>query len=425
LWLRSTALRLGCEFLKVGDGSTAKNVSLLKCINYIIHTIEGHCMVPRFPDGNSKFDAGATEAEFKEVFADNAIDPWEREKLVEFFKEKIPPSTSLVAMRAAAFKAAISCLSEDDNDSNVSLLRCINVVVHNFELICYKPKEYTLKKEFDLNVSLSDAVQQMWDLDVNRLTPGVDYSIDVQGGKKPYWKEDAAEDPLFEMVSRDALSRHTYRAFVALLDNYSAVTGKSEHMSSHNKREIITFLDAILETAPMQFCHKYLVSKHKASPSKSAFRDTLFDVWFKLYTKDRPNDSSGFEHVFVGEIRHGKVSGLHNWIAYYLQEKAGHIDYRGYIKPRGRGDARTNNDDQVLTLQFFWNGAEKMVGTTLIGTSPEFDFALYTTCFLLGSDDETITLDTGTGDVFDLTVKCYKHGSNIATTYPEALAHHD
>ena len=95
-------------------------------------------MVPRFPDGNSKFDAGATEAEFKEVFADNTIDPWEREKLVEFFKEKIPPSTSLVAMRAAAFKAAISCLSEDDNDSNVSLLRCINVVVHNFELICYK-----------------------------------------------------------------------------------------------------------------------------------------------------------------------------------------------------------------------------------------------------------------------------------------------
>ena len=43
-------------------------------------------------------------------------------------------------------------------------------------------------------------------------------------------------------------------------------------------------------------------------------------------------DSSGFEHVFVGETRgDSEVIGFHNWIQFYLQEKAGHVDYQGYI----------------------------------------------------------------------------------------------
>jgi poly(U)-specific endoribonuclease len=129
--------------------------------------------------------------------------------------------------------------------------------------------------------------------------------------------------------------------------------------------------------------------------------------------------------VFVGEIKDDKVSGMHNWIRFYLEEKAGSIDYKGYIKPRGSGEAETNSDDHVLTLQFDWHGHPKMVGTSFIGTSPEFEMAIYTLCFLLGEEDNHITLDTGS-DVFELNIRCYKMARDkIGTAFPEATAHHE
>jgi len=423
IWLRSTAFRVGTEFL---SDDKDRNVSLLKCVNYIVHAIESHCMVPALPEGNSEYDQEQTEEHYRGVFSDLTVDRDESQELLDYFREHIPPSDSLVAMRAAAFKSAIGLLS-DDTKANFSLLRCINAAVHDFELACYKPKEYTLKKKFDLDVNLSDAAQEMWNLDVNRLTANVDYTIDVQEGKKPYWKEDKAEDPLFTHVDKNALNRPTYRTFKALLGNYHSETGKSETFTSHEKHEIDAFLKAIMQTGPMQYCHQYLRAKkgNEIPSSVSGFEKLLHKIWFDLYRRERRNDSSGFEHVFVGEIKNEKVSGLHNWIQYYSQEKLGAIDYRGYIMPKGRSGAQTNSDDNVLTIQFFWNGFEKFAGTTLIGTSPEFEMALYTTCFLLGEVDNAISLDTGTGDVFDLIIKCYTFGDKIGTSYPEVTAHYD
>ena len=40
-----------------------------------------------------------------------------------------------------------------------------------------------------------------------------------------------------------------------------------------------------------------------------------------LYRRKVENDSSGFEHVFVGEEKDGVIVGLHNWIQLYLEEK--------------------------------------------------------------------------------------------------------
>jgi poly(U)-specific endoribonuclease len=250
----------------------------------------------------------------------------------------------------------------------------------------------------------------------------------VQGGKLPYWKSDGATDPLFQHVDKESLERPTYQAFIELLDNYSAVVGKEEKVTYEERKENFTFLQAIMETGPMQYCHRYCVEHGKDVPKdKKGFVMLLHKIWFELYRRaGNGRDSSGFEHVFVGEIKDGKVTGFHNWIYFYLEEKRGTVDYRGYIKPRSRQSAHTNGDDQVLTLQFKWRGVLKNVGTSFIGVSPEFEMALYTMCFLAGNKgDNIIDLDTG-NDQFKLNCKVYNMArGKIGTSFVEALEHHD
>lgn len=263
--------------------------------------------------------------------------------------------------------------------------------------------------------ALRGAIQRLWDLDApSRLTPGNEYEIDVQGGKRPYGKPpDAAPCPLFVRVDPDVFRRRsTYRAFVALLDNYVAEVNTTEVVSAEEEVETRTFIDAVMHTEPMRFCHAFCRSERpERIPSDPAeFADLLHKLWFKQYkrTKGGATDSCGFEHVFVGETKNEgrEVTGFHNWIRFFLEERRGTLDYRGYIKPKNDYDVVTDGNDQVLTLQFLWRGAEKLVGTSFIGVSPEFEMALYTTCFLVGQQQNLVQLKTCT-DTFDLNVKCF------------------
>ena len=60
----------------------------------------------------------------------------------------------------------------------------------------------------------------------------------------------------------------------------------------------------------------------------SGFIQELKQYWFMLYTRSGgPLDSSGFEHVFVGEIKSNSVSGFHGWVNYYLEELSDQIRF--------------------------------------------------------------------------------------------------
>ncbi|KAL7486371.1 hypothetical protein ACHAW6_011964 [Cyclotella cf. meneghiniana] len=457
VWLRASAFRIACEFLQ---DEREENVKLLKALNAVVHCLETSCLLPHLEEGGgheftkekaeellcSLYETQGGEEEEEEEEEAPGVNKAEAVALKEFLTDEAtrPPLDCLVWLRSAAFRLGSQYLDEEgDRDKNVALFRSVNVVVHIIEDTCMKIKPLNLELPPShtptSDTDFSTAVQTLWYLDSNRLQPNVDYSIDVQRSKHPCDKDDAAHDPLFTHMNHQVFStRPTFKAFRALLDNYSACTGEEEEVSEQELFENKVFLDAVMETAVMKYCHQYCLVKkasYNRSPvpdSESGFKHVLNSIWFELYSRSGGGrrsklDSSGFEHVFVGEVKNGQVSGFHNWIQFYLEEKAGNVDYRGYIKPRSHeSTAETNDNDPVLTLQFSWNGVEKFVGTSFIGVSPEFELALYTMAFLTGEDDNAVTLDTG-GESFDLNVKCHKYdgGSKIGSCYVEALAHYD
>lgn len=69
----------------------------------------------------------------------------------------------------------------------------------------------------------------------------------------------------------------------------------------------------------------------------SANRDRQFnllkDIWFGMYPRNRGNiGSSGFEHVFLNEMKYGSPIGLHNWIYFHHKENTtNQLDYNGYM----------------------------------------------------------------------------------------------
>jgi poly(U)-specific endoribonuclease len=200
-------------------------------------------------------------------------------------------------------------------------------------------------------------------------------------------------------------------------------------VTDKERAEMQRFLEAVMETAPMQFCHEYChaIAPQRVPSDQKAFQQLLFKMWFELYRRERggPLDSSGFEHVFVGEIRDGVISGFHNWIRFYLEEKKGTLNYRGYIKPKSETEAHADGNDHLLTLQFIWKGVEKEIGTSFIGVSPEFELAIYSICFLIGAEDNPVQLRTET-DVFNMNIKIHKmHGDKIGTAYPFVNSHYE
>lgn len=270
-----------------------------------------------------------------------------------------------------------------------------------------------------MNSTLSELFTRLWDLDVNRCKPGLDYDIDIQGyvTSTNLTRPDRASSKLFcKLDESRVFSRPTYQVFRALLDNYEADTSKPEVVTPEEEKENWRFLDAIMDTAVMQETHRFLLAQKKSQADVRQFMQQLYDIWFKLYRRtceDRSVNSSSFEHVFVGETRDQAVTGFHNWIQFYLQEKAGNVDYRGYFR-RGTTE-ETERSPRLMTLQFTWTkgGGGKPIGSSFIGTSPEFEIAIFTTMLLMGQEKARVNIKK-----YDVELVCHGHGRGIGTAYP-------
>eukprot|EP00946_MAST-07B_sp_MAST-7B-sp1_P004355 g4355.t1 len=277
---------------------------------------------------------------------------------------------------------------------------------------------------------IAEACDALWDLDEEyRFVPGRDYHIDLQrttGGGR-----DAAPDNLFSWIDEAKLKNtRVFATFLALLDNYEFEPGKAERENTNEKREISDFLDACLETPCLNYVYKWLCSNRQFSGDyKTAFKRKLQTLWFEGYSRQsrnrRSDDSSAFEHVFVGEHkrdrRTGAVSviGMHNWLAFYTFEQDRSWNYFGFKRPRGRRgrNSRDFESEQVLTLVFEWHGELKPVSTCFMGTSPSFEVALYTLAFLCdGGGEKTIPAELGP---YRVGIQCYTYkGNKIGSCHP-------
>ncbi|KAJ7384386.1 hypothetical protein OS493_021794 [Desmophyllum pertusum] len=104
------------------------------------------------------------------------------------------------------------------------------------------------------------------------------------------------------------------------------------------------------------------------------FKTVLEDEWFT------PLPGKGFKHVFVGEkfVKKGKnmYSGFHNWYQFYILQDLNQIS-------NVQVDSFTNNTKPYfIFMNFQWDNANKKSPSSLyVGTSPAFDFALFSVCF--------------------------------------------
>jgi poly(U)-specific endoribonuclease len=198
----------------------------------------------------------------------------------------------------------------------------------------------------------------------------------------PYADADNGER-LFTNVNEAIFQAPVYGAFIRLrafyksergipdCDNYPCWTELFRH------RDV--FLHAVTQTPVMIRTAQFL-----GIPLEH-MKALLSDLWFTPYSTIRNPyvlDSSGFEHVFLGEtIRgDGTLKGFHNWIQLYLEERVGNLYFGRVVRQCPvRNDVLFNVDAFDGTI---WKGHVKRHGSMFIGTSPELEMAMYTICFL-------------------------------------------
>ncbi|XP_061833670.1 uridylate-specific endoribonuclease A [Nerophis lumbriciformis] len=231
------------------------------------------------------------------------------------------------------------------------------------------------------DAEIKSVSEALYALDSNRASPS-ELVMDSQAlvpGSESGSQSDLASRPLFRYLDEGSLfSRPTYAALLALLDNYNRMTGHAEDVTPEETAEQDSFLKETMSNTELgRELFAFLYTKGVYTSEKDFLHD-LKMMWFGLYSRNnRKMDSSGFEHIFAGEIKGGKVSGFHNWIQFYLLEKRGLLNYYSH----SFNGPWTNYPD-VLGMQFMWDGYFKQVGSAVIGCSPEFDFAMYSLCYI-------------------------------------------
>lgn len=238
--------------------------------------------------------------------------------------------------------------------------------------------------------------------------------VNLQGRTRSIDSADEAPNPLLR-VDAKALDSPTIAKMRVLFNNYETDTLVNEHVTPNERKEENDFLDAVMATPVMRQAMQFLQQKGLVSPDPKTHRDLVKELWFTQYSRGQGKiGSSGFEHVFVHEVKDGTIIGFHNWVYISEEEQAGRLDYKGYMKEQDIG-----TKGKVVKIRFSHQGLNKPVNTVFVGTSPELELALYTVCFQL-RPDRTCPVSLGNSKFGIITYSWRYRGKNlIGSAYPE------
>ncbi|RUS71443.1 hypothetical protein EGW08_020793 [Elysia chlorotica] len=220
-------------------------------------------------------------------------------------------------------------------------------------------------------MAFSDVTEELWSSDVDGLST-YDVSINDQASVDYNNLKDRASQKLFSYVNEKKLNSKLYKTFLSLMDNYNPNKWAAESITAQEKAEEDAFLDVLMATTTFQFLYDYLLCKGQVS-NKSSLKSSLRRIWFDLYKRSAWGsnlDTSGFEHVMLGDYKsQTEASGFHYWLPFYLEEKAGRLNYYGRA---------CKSQTNYVCPSFNWNGREKATSSFFLRTSPAFDLAIYT-----------------------------------------------
>jgi len=219
-------------------------------------------------------------------------------------------------------------------------------------------------------------------LDVDNVGSAI--SLDLGGTTSTGQTQDVSPNHLFASVGASVPDMEIYRKLAALYDNYDARQTIVEDHTEQEQQEEWDFLKLVLESDIMQETYSFLAGKGIFSGTYEDWGNKLYTLWFGQYVRKGALSTSGFEHVFIGEIDGSKVSGFHNWFHWYTQEKSGNINYLGWW--RGGEFGESAQFGRGLEFTYTWDGNAKPYGSMFIGTSPQLELALYSTCLLTMPD---------------------------------------
>ena len=160
------------------------------------------------------------------------------------------------------------------------------------------------------------------------------------------------ETKVLTAVHIPASKSRTYDLCRELFNNYALAEPAREEESNEEREEIHNFVQAIVDTPPMQVAREFVSASIGTTITKERWYMTIAETWFRRFSSGGDPDLSGFEHVIAGEQEGAKVQGYHFWYKFHLDDGfASTVDGT-------RGNFPGLGDDRIVYLRSFAEGAQ-------------------------------------------------------------------